>query len=80
MFDGHGNLITEVFQNQARAIRNAQSVLLKGQELGRLDNYFKSLAQTKDPNDPVMVELWESGLFEEVIDTLSSSLSQDQVR
>ncbi|KAG9041692.1 hypothetical protein FS837_011883 [Tulasnella sp. UAMH 9824] len=78
MFDGHGNLTTEVVQNQARAIRNAQSVILKGQELDRLDHYFKSLAQTKDPNDPAMVELWQSGLFEEVIDILSSPLSQDQ--
>lgn len=80
MFDSHGNLITEVFQHQVRAIRNAQSVILKGQELEQLENYFKSLAQIKDPDEPAMAEFWNSGLFEEIIDILSSPLSQDQVR
>ncbi|KIO22418.1 hypothetical protein M407DRAFT_9949 [Tulasnella calospora MUT 4182] len=77
MFDSHGNFATEVFQQQARKIRNAQNVILKGRELDRLENYFKYLAQTKDSNDPAVVELWPSGLFEEVIDILSTPLSQD---
>ncbi|KAG8926987.1 hypothetical protein FRC01_008142 [Tulasnella sp. 417] len=72
MFDGQGNFATEVFLQQARKIRDAQNVILKGQELDRLENYFKHLAQTKDPNDPALVELWPSGLFEEVIDILST--------
>ncbi|KAG8896247.1 hypothetical protein FRC00_006213, partial [Tulasnella sp. 408] len=77
MFDDHGNFATEELQQHANKIRNAQSVIIKGQELDRLQNYFKYLAQTKDPNDPAMVALWPSGLFEELIDILSTPLSSD---
>ncbi|KAG8926988.1 hypothetical protein FRC01_008143 [Tulasnella sp. 417] len=77
MFDSHGNFATEAFQEQAKRVRNSQSVILKGQELDRLESYFKYLAQTKDPHGPAMVELWASGLFEEVINILSTPLSQD---
>ncbi|KAG8896248.1 hypothetical protein FRC00_006214 [Tulasnella sp. 408] len=77
MFDDDGNFATEELQQHASKIRNARSVIIKGQELDRLQNYFKYLAQTKDPNDPAMVALWPSGLFEELIDILSTPLSTD---
>ncbi|KAG8926989.1 hypothetical protein FRC01_008144 [Tulasnella sp. 417] len=77
MFDSHGNFAAEAFQEQARKVRNSQSVILKGQELIQLESYFKYLAQTKDTHGPAMVELWASGLFEEVVDILSTPLSQE---
>lgn len=79
MFDRHGNFAAELFQQQARKIRNARNVITKGQELDRLEEYFKYLAQLKDPHDPAMVELWRSGLFEEVVDILSTPMSSDLV-
>ncbi|KIO22419.1 hypothetical protein M407DRAFT_28067 [Tulasnella calospora MUT 4182] len=78
MFDSHGNFATEEFKQQAREICNTQNVILKGRELDRLEDYFKYLARIKDPDDPAMVELWPSGLFEEIVNVLSTPMSQDQ--
>lgn len=80
VFDGDGNFATEVFQRQVRKILNTTDVTLKAQELCRLDDYFKYLVQVDDPNDPVMMELWRSGLFEEVIEILSTPMTRDMVR
>lgn len=77
MFDRHGKFAAEAFRQQARKIRNSRNVIEKGKELDLLQAYFKYLRQLKDPHDPAMLEFWHSGLFEEVIEVLSTPMSRD---
>ncbi|KAG8944750.1 hypothetical protein FRC04_001565 [Tulasnella sp. 424] len=75
--DSDGNFATEAFQQQVRKFLNTTDVALKARELCRLDAYVEYLAQVEDPNDPAMMELWGSGLFEETIDILSTPMMDD---
>lgn len=79
LFDHHGNFATEVLQQQAKKIRDTCDVIAKAQELNQLQGYFLHLGRLTDPHDGAMVELWPSGLFEEVVEILSTPMDPNLV-
>lgn len=80
LFDRHGKFAAEAFRQQARKIWNSRNVIEKWRELDLLKAYFKYMRHLKDPHDPAMLEFWHSGLFEELIEILSTPMSRDMVR
>lgn len=79
LFDREGNLITAVFHRQARNICTSRNAVEKGQGLEGLGSYFKYLRQLKDPSDPAFMVFLRSGLFEEVVEILTTPVDPDKV-